>query len=51
MTFEELVNVNSQLKTTPVKGKNYIDVAQRIQGFRNCEIRRRNVCYESNCQE
>ena len=34
MTFEELQKVNSELKATDVKGKQYIEVNQRIKGFR-----------------
>jgi len=34
MTFEELLKVNSELKTTDVKGKEYCEVNQRIKGFR-----------------
>lgn len=34
MTFEELVKANTQIKTTPIKGKNYAEVPQRIKVFR-----------------
>ena len=34
MDFKQLQEVNSHLKTTDIKGKNYIEVNQRIKGFR-----------------
>lgn len=34
MTYEELSKVNATLETVDVKGKNYVDVAQRIKAFR-----------------
>lgn len=34
MTFEELQQANSQIKTTPIKGKQYAEVPQRIKAFR-----------------
>ena len=34
MTFEDIQRVNSSLKTTDIKGKDYIEVAQRIKAFR-----------------
>lgn len=34
MTYEQLQEINKNLKKTPIRGKNYADVASRIQGFR-----------------
>lgn len=34
MTYEELKKVNSEIKTTDVKGKDYAEVPQRINAFR-----------------
>lgn len=34
MTYEELKQVNAQIKTTPIKGKDYAEVNQRIEAFR-----------------
>lgn len=34
MKFDDLVKANSTLKPTDVKGKNYIEVAERIKAFR-----------------
>lgn len=34
MTFEELKAVNSQIKTTDIKGKKYAEVNERIKAFR-----------------
>ena len=34
MTYEELGKVNSQIKGTDIKGKNYAEVNQRIKAFR-----------------
>lgn len=34
MTFEELMEVNKGLKATNIKGKDYVDVANRVLGFR-----------------
>lgn len=34
MTYEELNRVNSEIKTTPIKGKNYAAVAGRVAAFR-----------------
>lgn len=33
-TWEDLQKVNSEIKTTPIKGKEYAEVPQRIQAFR-----------------
>ena len=35
MTFEELQQANSLIKTTPIKGKNYAQVPERIKAFRS----------------
>lgn len=35
MTYEELTKVNRKLKKTNIKGKNYVDVSQRLQAFRS----------------
>lgn len=34
MTFEELMKANESIKTTPIKGKQYAEVNQRIKVFR-----------------
>lgn len=34
MTFEELQKVNEQIKTKPIKGKEYAEVPERVQAFR-----------------
>jgi len=34
MTFEDLMKVNSGMKVTDIKGKNYAEVNERIKGFR-----------------
>jgi len=34
MTFEELVKANETITTTPIKGKNYAEVPQRVKAFR-----------------
>ena len=34
MTYDELVNVNSKIKTTDIKGKQYAEVNERIKAFR-----------------
>lgn len=34
MTFDELMKVNSGMKVTDIKGKNYAEVNERIKGFR-----------------
>ena len=34
MTFEEIVKANSTITTTPIKGKNYAEVPQRVKAFR-----------------
>lgn len=34
MTFEELVKANGTITTTPVKGKQYAEVPQRVKAFR-----------------
>lgn len=34
MTYDELIKVNKSLKTVNIKGKDYVDVASRIQAFR-----------------
>ncbi len=34
MNYKELENVNKELKTTPIKGKEYAEVNQRILAFR-----------------
>ena len=36
ITFEQIKNANSEIKTTPVKGKDYAEVPQRIKAFRMC---------------
>lgn len=34
MTYEELTKVNGTITTTPIKGKNYAEVPQRVKAFR-----------------
>lgn len=34
MTFDDLMIVNSEMKTTDIKGKAYVEVNERIKGFR-----------------
>ena len=34
MTFEELIKANEAITTTPIKGKNYAEVPQRVKAFR-----------------
>jgi len=34
MTFEDLEKINAGLKTTDIKGKDYVEVNSRIKGFR-----------------
>lgn len=34
MTYEELVKVNGMIATTPIKGKQYAEVPQRVKAFR-----------------
>jgi len=34
MTFEQLQKINAGLKTTPIKGKAYVEVNERIKAFR-----------------
>lgn len=34
MTYEELVKANETIATTPIKGKNYAEVPQRVKAFR-----------------
>ena len=34
MTFEDIQKVNEGLKTTDIKGKDYVEVNQRIKAFR-----------------
>ena len=35
INYERIAEVNKGIKYTPVKGKNYAEVAQRVQAFRN----------------
>lgn len=35
ITYEELQHANSLIKTTPVKGKDYAEVPQRVKAFRS----------------
>lgn len=35
MNYEDIVNANAIIKTTPVKGKDYAEVNQRIKAFRS----------------
>lgn len=37
MTFEQIKEVNKALKTTPIKGKNYVEVNERVKAFRMLE--------------
>lgn len=34
MTYEELVKANETITTTPIRGKNYAEVPQRVKAFR-----------------
>lgn len=34
-TYEQLAKANEEIKTTPIKGKNYAEVPQRIKAFRS----------------
>lgn len=34
MKYEQIAAVNEQLKTTPIKGKEYVEVNERINAFR-----------------
>lgn len=34
MTYEELVKANATINTTPIKGKEYAEVPQRVKAFR-----------------
>lgn len=34
MKYEDLQRVNNEITTTPIKGKNYAEVPQRVQAFR-----------------
>lgn len=34
ITYEQIASVNKQLKTTPIKGKDYVEVNQRVNAFR-----------------
>ena len=34
MTFEDLQRVNAEIKTTPIKNKEYAEVPQRVEAFR-----------------
>ncbi len=34
MTFEELKSVNEELKTSDIKDKKYVEVSERVKGFR-----------------
>ena len=36
VTFEQIKKANEQIKTTPIKGKDYAEVNQRIKAFRMC---------------
>ena len=36
ITFEDIKKANCEIKTTPVKGKDYAEVPQRIKAFRMC---------------
>ena len=35
MTYEQILNANASIKTTPIKGKNYAEVNERIKAFRS----------------
>lgn len=34
ITYDQITSANKQLKTTPIKGKNYVEVNQRVNAFR-----------------
>lgn len=34
ITYDQITSVNKQLKTTPIKGKDYVEVNQRVNAFR-----------------
>lgn len=34
ITYEQIASMNKQLKTTPIKGKDYVEVNQRVNAFR-----------------
>lgn len=34
ITYEQIASVNKQLKTTPIKSKDYVEVNQRVNAFR-----------------
>ena len=34
ITYDKITSVNKQLKTTPIKGKDYVEVNQRVNAFR-----------------
>ena len=34
ITFEDIQQANEKIKTTPIKGKDYAEVNQRIRAFR-----------------
>ena len=34
MTYEDILRVNAEVKTTPIKGKDYAEVNERIKAFR-----------------
>lgn len=36
VTFEQIKKANELIKTTPVKGKDYAEVNQRVKAFRSC---------------
>ena len=36
ITFEQIKKANESIKTTPIKGKDYAEVNQRIKAFRMC---------------
>lgn len=36
ITFEQIEKANQSIKTTPIKGKDYAEVTQRIKAFRMC---------------
>lgn len=48
MTYEELKKVNSEIKTTDVKGKDYAEVNQRIKAFRKLYP---NGCISTNIEK
>ena len=35
MTYEQILNANASIKTTPIKGKSYAEVNERIKAFRS----------------